>query len=225
MASPSATGRARSAPGRRSGTRSTPRQQAALQARQGVRYPTLEALDVIDPETMAPVPRDGATIGEIMIRGNTVMKGYLADPAATAGGVRRRLVPHGRPRGDARRTAMPRSRTAPRTSSSRAARTSPRSRSRRRSTAIRRCSRRRWSRRPDEKWGESPCAFVTLKDGAEATAEDLIAHCRSAARRLQDAQDRDLRAAAQNLHRQDPKAGPARAGPGGLSRLPTRSPR
>jgi fatty-acyl-CoA synthase len=57
--------------------------QADLQARQGVRYPTAEALDVIDPETMQPVPRDGATLGEIMLRGNTVMMGYLADPEAT----------------------------------------------------------------------------------------------------------------------------------------------
>ena len=56
---------------------------AALQARQGVRYVPLEALDVLDPETMQPMPADGETIGEVMFRGNVVMKGYLRDPAAT----------------------------------------------------------------------------------------------------------------------------------------------
>ena len=54
-----------------------PVEQAARKARQGVRYVPLEALDVMDPETMRPVPRDGETIGEVMFRGNVVMKGYL----------------------------------------------------------------------------------------------------------------------------------------------------
>ena len=58
-------------------------EQAALMARQGVRYLALEGLDVFDPETMRPVPPDGATMGEVMMRGNVVMKGYLKDPAAT----------------------------------------------------------------------------------------------------------------------------------------------
>ena len=52
-------------------------EQAALKARQGVRYPAARRLDVLDPETMQPVPRDGETIGEVMFRGNMVMKGYL----------------------------------------------------------------------------------------------------------------------------------------------------
>ena len=52
-------------------------------ARQGVAYPTVEDVVVADPETMLPVPRDGETIGEIMQRGNTVMKGYLKNPVAT----------------------------------------------------------------------------------------------------------------------------------------------
>ena len=49
-----------------------------------MRYPVLEALDVRDPDTMQPVPADGATLGEVMFRGNVVMKGYLKNPAATA---------------------------------------------------------------------------------------------------------------------------------------------
>ncbi len=58
-------------------------EQAALKARQGVRYLPLERLDVLDPETMEPVPRDGTTLGEIMFRGNVVMKGYFRNLAAT----------------------------------------------------------------------------------------------------------------------------------------------
>ena len=54
-----------------------------IKARQGVRYPNTEEVDVIDPETMKSVPRDGETIGEIMIRGNIVMKGYYKDKDAT----------------------------------------------------------------------------------------------------------------------------------------------
>lgn len=60
------------------------RDQAELKARQGVRYPMLEELLVTDPETLEPVPRDGKTIGEIMFRGNVVMKGYLKNPEATS---------------------------------------------------------------------------------------------------------------------------------------------
>jgi fatty-acyl-CoA synthase len=59
------------------------REQAELKARQGVRYPMLEQLIVADPDTLEPVPRDGATIGEVMFRGNIVMKGYLKNPDAS----------------------------------------------------------------------------------------------------------------------------------------------
>jgi fatty-acyl-CoA synthase len=59
-------------------------EQARLKARQGVRYPMLEELVVADPKTMEPVPKDGKTIGEIMFRGNIVMKGYLKNPTATS---------------------------------------------------------------------------------------------------------------------------------------------
>ena len=56
----------------------------ANMARQGVAYPTVAGMIVADPETMAPVPQDGATMGELMMRGNTIMKGYLSNPASTA---------------------------------------------------------------------------------------------------------------------------------------------
>ena len=58
-------------------------QKASMLSRQGVRYPTLSYLTVANPDTLAPVPEDGQTIGEIMMRGNTVMKGYLKNPVAT----------------------------------------------------------------------------------------------------------------------------------------------
>ena len=58
-------------------------QQASLKARQGVRYLPLEDLDVIDPDTMMSVPRDGETLGEVMFKGNVVMKGYFKNPKAT----------------------------------------------------------------------------------------------------------------------------------------------
>lgn len=61
-----------------------PARQAALKSRQGVRYLPLEQLDVLNPETMQPVPRDGMTMGEVMFRGNVVMKGYFRNPKATA---------------------------------------------------------------------------------------------------------------------------------------------
>src|SRR5215207_6416840 len=60
-----------------------PDERARLKARQGVRYPVLEGLMVADPETLAPTPRDGTTMGEIFFRGNIVMKGYLKNPQAT----------------------------------------------------------------------------------------------------------------------------------------------
>src|SRR5438132_4510582 len=58
-------------------------EQAAKKARQGVRYVPLEALDVRDPASMAPVPRDGESMGEVMFRGNVVIKGYLKNKSAT----------------------------------------------------------------------------------------------------------------------------------------------
>jgi len=61
----------------------SPARQATLKSRQGVRYLALEQLDVLDPETMVPVPRDGMTMGEVMFRGNVVMKGYFRNSSAT----------------------------------------------------------------------------------------------------------------------------------------------
>jgi acyl-CoA synthetase (AMP-forming)/AMP-acid ligase II len=68
-----------------------PAEQAALKARR-VRYLPLEQLAVLDPDTMAPVPRDGQTMGEVMFRGNVVMKGYFRNPTGNAEGLRGRMV-------------------------------------------------------------------------------------------------------------------------------------
>ncbi|MEI8598773.1 AMP-binding protein [Vibrio sp. M60_M31a] len=59
-------------------------ERATLKSRQGVRYPTLEGVMVADTQTLKPVAKDGKTIGEVFMRGNTVMKGYLKNPSATA---------------------------------------------------------------------------------------------------------------------------------------------
>src|SRR6266567_3927618 len=58
-------------------------EQAEKKARQGVRYGALEGLDVLDPEAMTPVARDGEMMGEVMMRGNVVMKGYLKNKSST----------------------------------------------------------------------------------------------------------------------------------------------
>jgi fatty-acyl-CoA synthase len=152
--------------------------QAALQARQGVAYPTLEALDVINPETMTPVPRDGAAIGEIMIRGNTVMKGYLGDPEATqaafAGGWYHTgdlAVMH--PDGYAE--VKDRSKDIIISGGENISSIEVEAALYRHPAVLEAAV----VARPDPKWGESPCAFVTLKDGADATAADLIVHCRT----------------------------------------------
>jgi fatty-acyl-CoA synthase len=84
-----------------------PAEQARLMARQGVRYLPLEALDVLDPATMTPVPPDGATMGEVMMRGNVVMKGYLKDAPATAAALAGGWFHTGRPRGEASRRLRP----------------------------------------------------------------------------------------------------------------------
>ena len=77
-----------------------PAERARLNARQGVAGLTQEAMAVLDPDTMKRVPRDGETVGEIMFRGNIIMKGYLKNPHRHGRGFRRRLVPHRGPRCD-----------------------------------------------------------------------------------------------------------------------------
>ena len=154
------------------------REQSQLKARQGVRYPMLEELVVADPETLEPVPKDGKTIGEIMFRGNIVMKGYLKNPEATArafaGGyfhsgdlavchpdgyieIKDRakdvIISGGENISSIEVEAILYSHPAVLEAAV---------------TAM-----------PDEKWGETPCAFVNLRSDAGAIGEqELINFCR-----------------------------------------------
>ena len=152
--------------------------QAAKKARQGVRYPVLEALDVLDPATMQPVPRDGETLGEVMFRGNVVMKGYLKNKSATekefAGGWF-----HSGDLGvihpDGYIQLKDRSKdiiiSGGENISSIEVEDALYKHPAVSAVAV--------VAKPDDKWGETPCAFVEFKPGASATAEELIAWCRS----------------------------------------------
>lgn len=155
-----------------------PAERAAKKARQGVRYGALEALDVLDPLTMEPVPADGETIGEVMFRGNVVMKGYVKNPAATdaafAGGWFH-SGDLGVKHPDGYIQLKDRSKdiiiSGGENISSIEVEDALYKHPAVSAAAV--------VARPDEKWGETPLAFVELKDGAAASAEDLIAHCRT----------------------------------------------
>ncbi|UCH39306.1 MAG: acyl-CoA synthetase [Gammaproteobacteria bacterium] len=152
-------------------------EQAEMKARQGVRYPMLEELVVMDPETMLPVPRDGETLGEVMFRGNIVMKGYLKNPAASekafAGGYFHSgdlAVCHP----DGYIEIRDRSKDIIISGGENIS-----------SIEIEKVLYRHpavleaaVAAMPDEKWGETPCAFVTLHDDAEASEQGIIDFCR-----------------------------------------------
>src|ERR1700691_3789016 len=152
-------------------------EQAVKKARQGVAYPVLEGLDVLDPETMARVPRDGETLGEVMFRGNVVMKGYLknkaSSDAAFAGGWF-----HSGDLGvihpDGYIQLKDRSKdiiiSGGENISSIEVEDALYKHPAVSAVAV--------VAKPDDKWGETPCAFVELKPGTSATAQELIAWCR-----------------------------------------------
>ncbi len=155
-----------------------PGEQAAKKARQGVRYPVLEALDVLDPETLRPVPRDGASLGEVMFRGNVVMKGYLKNPVSTAKAFEGGWFHSGdlgviHPDGYIQ--LKDRSKdiiiSGGENISSIEVEDALYKHPAVEIVAV--------VAKPDQKWGETPCVFVELKPGATASAEELIAWCRS----------------------------------------------
>ncbi|MGZ5048555.1 MAG: acyl-CoA synthetase [Usitatibacter sp.] len=148
-------------------------------ARQGVRYVTLDGLQVADPETHAPVPPDGATLGEVMLRGNTIMKGYLGNEAATREAFREGWYHSGdlavrHP--DGYIEVKDRSKDIIISGGENIS-----------SLEVEECLYRHPDvmeaavvARPDEKWGETPCAFVVLKPGARTlSVEDVIEWCRA----------------------------------------------
>ncbi len=152
-------------------------EQAAKKSRQGVPYPVLDGLMVADPESLEPVPADGETMGEVFMRGNIVMKGYLKNPAATeeafAGGWF-----HSGDLGvvhpDGYVDLKDRSKDII-ISGGENISTIEVEQTLYRHPAVLEAA---VVARPDEKWGETPCAFVTLKPGAEANEAEIIAFCR-----------------------------------------------
>ena len=154
-------------------------ERAAKNARQGVRGPTLERLTVRNPETLEECPHDGSTVGEVMFAGNIVMKGYLADPAATERAFRGGYFHSGdlgvmHPDGYIQLTD--RSKDIIISGGENISSIEVESTLFRHPHVLEAAV----VARPDPVWGETPCAFVTLKPGAPAvTAEELIAFCRS----------------------------------------------
>ena len=152
-------------------------EQAAMKARQGVRYVPLEGLDVRDPETLEPVPRDGETIGEVMFRGNVVMRGYLKNKSATeqafAGGWFR-SGDLGVMHPDGYIQLKDRSKdiiiSGGENISSIEVEDALYKHPAVAAAAV--------VAKPDDRWGETPCAFVETKPGEQVSADDLIAWCR-----------------------------------------------
>ncbi len=152
--------------------------RAQLNSRQGVAYLLQESMTVMDAETMKPVPWDGATMGEIMFRGNITMKGYLKNPAATqeafAGGwfhTGDLAVMHS----DGYTKIKDRSKDIIISGGENIS-----------SLEVEDVLHRHPAvmlaavvARPDEKWGETPCAFLELKEGASATEQEIIEFCRA----------------------------------------------
>ena len=152
-------------------------EKADLNARQGVRYPNLEEAVVADPETHIPVPKDGKTMGEILIRGNVVMKGYYKNKEATESSMRdgwfhsgdlavvypdgyiqikdrsKDIIISG---GENISSVEVENVVAKHPAVSLVAVVA----------------------KPDEKWGETPCAFVELAPGKEASSDEIISFCK-----------------------------------------------
>ncbi len=154
-------------------------EQAALNARQGVRYHVLEDLAVLDPETMAPVPADGETLGEVMFRGNVVMKGYLksapATEAALAGGWF-----HSGDLGvvhpDGYIQLKDRSKDIIISGGENISSIEVENALYHHPAVLLAAV----VARPDPKWGETPCAFIELKPSADNVApQDIIDFCRA----------------------------------------------
>ncbi|MBL8672332.1 MAG: acyl-CoA synthetase, partial [Alphaproteobacteria bacterium] len=155
-----------------------PAEQAALKARQGVRYPVLDGLAVLHPETMVPTPPDGATIGEVFMRGNIVMKGYLKNPTATdkafAGGWFH-TGDLGVTHPDGYVELKDRSKDIIISGGENISTIEVEGVLYRHPAVLEAAV----VARPDGRWGETPCAFVALKPDAVATEADIIAFCRA----------------------------------------------
>ena len=153
-------------------------ERAVIKSRQGVRYPTLEGVMVADPKTLAPTPKDGQTIGEIFMRGNTVMKGYLKNPTATheafEGGwfhTGDLAVWHA----DGYVEIKDRSKDIIISGGENISTIEVEGVLYHHPAVLEAAV----VARPDAHWGETPCAFIALKAGQEhVTAEDIMSFCR-----------------------------------------------
>jgi len=151
--------------------------RARLKARQGVPYPSLDGLTVADPSTLKPVPRDGATMGEVLMRGNPVMKGYLKNPAATAeafAGGWFHTGDLGVWHPDGYIELKDRSKDIIISGGENISTIEVESVLYQHPAVLEAAV----VARPDPTWGETPCAFVTLKPDASATEADILAFCR-----------------------------------------------
>ena len=155
-----------------------PEQKAQRKARQGVRYHVLDDLMIADPETMVPVPKDGETMGEVFMRGNVVMKGYLKNPEATReafSGGWFHTGDLGVWHPDSYIELKDRSKDIIISGGENISSIEVENVLYKHASVLEAAV----VARPDDKWGETPCAFIALKDKAEITApEDFIAFCR-----------------------------------------------
>ena len=152
-------------------------EKARLKARQGVRNAALEGLMVADPETLEPVPDDGETMGEIFMRGNNVMKGYLKNPSSTEKAFRGGWFASGdlgvmHPDGYVE--LKDRSKDIIISGGENISSVEVEDVLYKHPAVMEAAV----VARPDEKWGETPCAFVDLKPGAAATEAEIVAFCR-----------------------------------------------
>jgi fatty-acyl-CoA synthase len=152
-------------------------EQVRLNGRQGVRYVLQEGMTVIEPQTMQEVPPNGEALGEVMFRGNIVMKGYLKNPAATAqafAGGWFHTGDLGVLESDRYVKIRDRSKDVIISGGENISSLEVED-ALYRHPAVQACA---VVARPDPKWGESPLAYVELKSGATASADELILHCR-----------------------------------------------
>ncbi len=152
-------------------------ERARLNARQGVRYHLERDVRVLDPETMRPVPLDGETMGEIMFKGNIAMKGYLKNPKATAEAFAGGWFHSGDlavQYPDGYFKIKDRSKDIIISGGENISSIEVEDVLYRHPAVLAAAV----VARPDPKWGETPCAFVELKQGADVTPEAIVAHCR-----------------------------------------------
>jgi len=153
-------------------------EQTRLNGRQGVRYALQEGMTVLDPETMQEVPANGEVLGEVMFRGNIVMKGYLKNPEATRAAFAGGWFHSGDVavlQSDRYTKIRDRSKDVIISGGENVSSLEVED-ALYRHPGVAVCA---VVARPDPKWGETPLAYVELKPGSRASAEELIAHCRT----------------------------------------------